>query len=88
MRREFPQTVVFQDIASIGIGADRVDTMRRTREGCAVAIVPIGPRGLGVRDEQDQRRLDDPEDWARLEIGESVKRSGLRVVPQLKARDG
>jgi formylglycine-generating enzyme required for sulfatase activity len=29
------------------------------------------------------RRLDDPEDWVRLEIEESLKRPGLRVVPLL-----
>jgi formylglycine-generating enzyme required for sulfatase activity len=83
LRREFPQTEVFQDIASIGIGEDFVDAMRRALESCAVAIVLIGPRWLDVRDDHGQRRLDDPEDWVRLEIEESLKRPGLRVVPLL-----
>ena len=83
LRREFPQTEVFQDIASIGIGEDFVDAMRRALESCAVAIVLIGPHWLDARDEQGQRRLDDPEDWVRLEIEESLKRAGLRVVPLL-----
>jgi hypothetical protein len=83
LRREFPQTEVFQDIASIGIGEDFVDAMRRALESCAVTIVLIGPRWLDVRDDHGQRRLDDPEDWVRLEIEESLKRPGLRVVPLL-----
>ncbi len=83
LRREFPHAEVFQDIASIGIGEDFVDAMRRALESCAAAIVLIGPRWLDARDEHGQRRLDDPEDWVRLEIEESLKRPGLRVVPLL-----
>ena len=83
LRREFPHAEVFQDIASIGIGEDFVDAMRRALESCAVTIVLIGPGWLAVRDEHGQRRLDDPDDWVRLEIEESLKRPGLRVVPLL-----
>ncbi len=46
LRREFPHAEVFQDIASIGIGEDFVDAMRRALESCAVTIVLIGPRWL------------------------------------------
>ncbi len=83
LRREFPHAEVFQDIASIGIGEDFVDAMRRALESCAVTIVLIGPRWLDARDDHGQRRLDDPDDWVRLEIEESLKRPGLRVMPLL-----
>jgi formylglycine-generating enzyme required for sulfatase activity len=83
LRRKFPRGDVFQDISAIGIGEDFVDAMRRSLATCAVTIVMIGPRWLGARDEHGQRRLDDPDDWVRLEIEESLKRDGLRVVPLL-----
>ena len=36
-----------------------------------------------MTDEDGKRRLDNAEDWVRLEITESLQRSGLRVVPVL-----
>ncbi|MBK7953561.1 MAG: toll/interleukin-1 receptor domain-containing protein [Candidatus Accumulibacter sp.] len=83
LQREFPDAEVFQDIASTGSGEDFVDALRRVLESCAVAIVLIGPRWLEVRDDQGRRRLDDPDDWVRREIEESLQRPGLRVVPLL-----
>jgi hypothetical protein len=83
VRRELPENEVFYDIGSIGLGEDFVEEMRRSLESCAVAIVMIGPRWLDARDEAGNRRLDDPEDWVRLEVVESLQRQGLRVVPVL-----
>ncbi len=57
--------------------------MRRSLLSCAVVIVMIGPRWLKARDDAGNRRLDDPEDWVRLEVAESLQRQELRVVPAL-----
>jgi formylglycine-generating enzyme required for sulfatase activity len=81
--RAFPAHHVFQDIASIEIGEDFVEAMRRSLASCSVAIVVIGPRWLSAKDDAGNRRLDDPEDWVRLEVAESLQRPGLRVVPVL-----
>jgi len=81
LRREFPNAQVFQDIASIEIGEDFVEVVRRALASSAAVIVVIGPRWLNAKDEQGNRRLDDRKDWVRLEISESLKRVGLRVVP-------
>jgi formylglycine-generating enzyme required for sulfatase activity len=78
LRREFSEGEVFQDIASIEIGEDFIDATRRSLARCAVALVLIGPQWLRAK-----RRLDDPDDWVRLEIIESLQRPGLRVVPVL-----
>lgn len=45
------------------------------------ALVLIGSRGLGARDDHGHRRLDDPDDWVWLEIEESVKRLSHRADP-------
>lgn len=86
LRREFPECKVFYDISSIGIGEDWVNAMRRALASCAVVIAMIGPHWLNATDEGGNRRLDDPEDWVRLELTESLQREGLRVVPVLVGR--
>lgn len=83
LRREFPANDVFYDIGSIEIGEDFLEAMRRALSSCGVVIVLIGPRWLDARDEAGRRRLDDPEDWVRLEVAEGLQRPGLRVVPVL-----
>ncbi len=83
LRREFPGGDVFHDITSLGIGEDALEVIRQALESYSVVIVMIGPHWLDARDEHGQRRLDDPDDWVRLEVEESLKRRGLRVVPLL-----
>jgi hypothetical protein len=85
LRREFapPAYHVFYDIASIEIGEDFVDAMRRSLADCAVVLVMIGKSWINARDDAGNRRLDDPEDWVRVEVAESLQRQGLRVVPVL-----
>jgi TIR domain len=58
-------------------------SIRRELEACSVALVLIGPRWLVVTDDRGNRRIDDPEDWVHVEVVESLKRPGLRVVPVL-----
>jgi len=83
LRSAFPLHHVFHDIASIEIGEDFVEAMRRSLAACAVVTVVIGPRWLAATDDAGRRRLHDPEDWVRLEVVESLQRRGLRVVPVL-----
>jgi len=49
---------------------------------CDVLIAIIGKRWLDASDEEGKRRLDDPEDFVRTEIGTALKR-GIRVIPVL-----
>jgi formylglycine-generating enzyme required for sulfatase activity len=83
LRRELPGHHVFYDLASIEIGEDFVDAMRRSLADCAVVLVMIGRNWLNTKDDAGNRRLDDPEDWVRIEVAEALHRQGLRVVPVL-----
>jgi hypothetical protein len=49
---------------------------------CAVLLALIGPGWLDATDDQNRRRLDDPDDWVRLEISHALKR-GITVIPVL-----
>jgi hypothetical protein len=49
---------------------------------CDVLLALIGPNWLDVRDEQGNRRLDNPEDFLRIEIATALQRD-IPVIPIL-----
>ena len=73
---------VFMDIDAIEPGADFVDHIEREVGSCEVLIALIGRDWLDARDAQGERRLDDPDDWVRLELKAGLDRD-IRVIPVL-----
>jgi hypothetical protein len=73
---------VFMDIDHVEPGEDFVDVLNRAVAGCRVLLVVIGPRWLTVPGPQGTRRLDDPNDFVRLEVAAGLSRS-VRVIPIL-----
>ena len=47
---------------------------------CKVMLVLVGPEWLDARDEEGHRRLDNPDDWVRLEIARALKRD-IAIIP-------
>jgi hypothetical protein len=72
---------VFIDVDKIKPGMDYVEALTRAVESCEVLVAIIGRRWLTVRN-KDGRRLDDPRDWVRVEVGTALAR-GIRVIPVL-----
>lgn len=73
---------VFKDVDDIEPGEDFVDTITAAVASCDVLLALIGPQWLGMTNAQGTRRLDDPEDFVRLELSAALSR-GVRVVPIL-----
>lgn len=73
---------VFMDIDDVGPGQDFALALQKALEHCAALIVLIGPEWAGVQDEEGSRRLDDPNDFVRLEIQTALEK-GTRVIPVL-----
>lgn len=73
---------VFMDVDSLPIGVDFFDQLERALQGCEVALVLMGPAWL-AEGEDRRSRLDDPEDFVRLEVATALESSGVRVVPVL-----
>jgi TIR domain/Sel1 repeat len=73
---------VFMDIDQIEPGEDFVEVIQRKVSACEIAIVLIGRHWLSSQDAEGRRRLDDPEDFVRLEVAASLDRK-VRVVPVL-----
>ncbi len=82
LRDSFGKNQVFMDIETIEPGVDFVEVLTRAVGSCKVLIAVIGKIWLTVTDAEGKRRLDDPEDFTRIEIKTALER-GIRVIPLL-----
>jgi hypothetical protein len=73
---------VFKDVDSIRLGDDFVEVITRAVGSCDVLLALIGDQWLTANDERGRRRLDDPDDFVRLEIEAALTRQ-VRVIPIL-----
>jgi hypothetical protein len=80
--RHFGEDEVFMDINTIGLGDDFVEKIEGEIDTIDALIAVIGPSWLEAKDENGNRRLDDPTDFVRLEIAQALRR-GIRVIPVL-----
>src|SRR3954469_10847221 len=73
---------VFMDCQSILLGEDWRRALERALAECDVLVVVIGPDWVSAVDDAGRRRLEQEEDYVRLEIEEALRRN-LRVIPVL-----
>jgi hypothetical protein len=77
LEREFGSGKVFIDI-DMHAGAKFKNVLELRLAESKVLLALIGPRWLDARDDEGNRRLDDPNDWVRLEIAQALKRGLAR----------
>jgi TIR domain len=82
LQRVFGRDLLFMDVDSIPLGTNFVEVLVEEITKCDALLAIIGPGWLDARDEKDQRRLEIPDDFVRIEIGTALKR-GIRVIPVL-----
>jgi hypothetical protein len=80
--REFGEKQVFVDVSDIVPGDDFRKAIADAVGNCEVLLVVIDPHWIGVADSKGRRRLDNPDDFVRLEVAAALKR-GVRVIPVL-----
>jgi hypothetical protein len=78
----FDPKQIFMDIDGIALGDDFVEVIEKKVGECDVLVAAIGTHWLTFPDEQGGRRLDNPEDFVRMEIATALTR-GVRVIPVL-----
>ena len=83
LRHRMPESRVFMDIDSIPIGADFEEHIRGEIEQCHVALILIGDNWLDARPGSDVRRIDEANDFVRLEVESALASKHLRVIPVL-----
>jgi hypothetical protein len=78
----FGRDQVFRDVDDIPLGASFPEVIAKAVASCDVLLALIGAQWATITDEQGKRRLDDPNDFVRLEIEAALQR-GVLVVPIL-----
>lgn len=70
------------DVAAIEPGRDFRKAIDQSVASCSVLLAVIGRDWLEAKDEAGQRRLDDPNDFVRVELASALRRD-IPVVPVL-----
>ena len=81
----FGRDQIFKDVDSIELGDDFVKVINSAVGSCDVLLALIGDQWLTVTDGQGNARLDNPDDYVRLEIEAALTRD-VRVIPILVGR--
>src|SRR5688572_25690613 len=82
LAQAFGKDNVFKDVDDIPIGRDFRGILRQASANCKVMLVIIGPTWLNVQ-KNGIRRLDDPNDFVRLEVETGLQSDDILVVPIL-----
>ena len=83
IKEHLPEVPVFRDVETIEPGVDFIEAINRALASCGVLLAVIGPNWLSLTDAAGRRRLDNPNDYTRLEIVTALKRDNVRVIPVL-----
>ena len=78
---EFGKKKIFIDVDNIAAGFDFREQLTAELASCGALLAVIGPRWLG-QDEHGGRRIDNPNDYVRIEIGTALQRR-IPVIPVL-----
>ena len=82
LEREFGRDLLFMDVDAIPLGADFVEVLGREVAKCDVLLAIIGPNWVDARADDGSRRLEDDNDFVRIEIATALAR-GIPVIPVL-----
>jgi hypothetical protein len=77
----FGRTNIFMDVDNIPAGADFRGVLRHAVSTCDVILVLIGSSWVTIQDEKGKPRLDDPDDFVRLEVETALQRQNAKVIP-------
>lgn len=80
--RAYGDNSVFMDVAGINPGMDFRKAIDDNVSSCGVLLAMIGPTWAGITNSSGERRLDDPNDFVRLEIASALGRD-IAVIPVL-----
>lgn len=79
---QFGDGSVFMDVSGIEPGRDFRRAIDEQVASCGVLLAMIGKDWFDAKDESGRRRLDDPQDFVRLETASALKRD-IPVIPVL-----
>lgn len=83
LTQAFPDDRLFMDVDSIAPGQDFVDVLAEQVGNCDVFLALIGPSWLTETGPEGVRRIDDPNDFVRIEIASVLEQPDAVVIPVL-----
>jgi hypothetical protein len=87
LRSHFGADRIFKDTDNIPPGADFLKFIKSELESCSVLLAIIGREWLSIQDPRlKRRRLDNPDDFLRVEVATALKNERIRVIPILIER--
>jgi len=82
LRTTFGKDQLFIDVDTIERGRDFRDALEANLGQCRVLLAVIGPKWLSIQDDSGQRRIDNENDFVRLEIAKALAKN-ITVIPVL-----
>jgi len=82
LKREIENVSIFMDVDAVPLGIDFAEYLNEQVAKCDALLAVMGRSWLDARDEAGERRLDDPNDYVRLEIAAALRRK-IPVIPIL-----
>jgi hypothetical protein len=82
LERELGHDLLFMDVDAIPLGTNFPKILHQEVAKCGKLLAVIGPNWLDARDEQGNRRLNDANDFVRIEIAAALQRD-IPVIPIL-----
>jgi hypothetical protein len=82
LKSNYGEEHLFKDVDSIGLGADFREAIEAAVTRCDVMLAVIGKEWLLASDDTGNSRIDDPDDYVRLEIAAALERN-IPVIPVL-----
>jgi formylglycine-generating enzyme required for sulfatase activity len=83
LEARFGRERVFKDVDNIPVGANFGQYIKSILPRCRVALILMGQHWVDARDGSGKRRLEDPNDWVRIEVETALATPDLQVVPVL-----
>ena len=82
LAQHFGEGSILRDVDTIPAGVDFVRFLEEAVDSSDAVVALIGKDWLRVKDTKGRRRLDDPDDYLRLELSRALRRN-IPVVPAL-----
>ncbi len=82
LQTRFGAHAFFRDIDDLEPGVDFPEALNRALSQCEAMLVMIGPTWASISDARG-RRLEQPDDFVRLEVAAGLSRDGVVVIPVL-----
>lgn len=79
----FGKDNIFKDVDRIPPGSTFAEVLETELNKCNVLLVIIGRLWVSIQNEAGQKRLEDPEDFVRVEVEKGLQRGDMLVVPVL-----